>query len=99
MQITTKDEYQIMTEHLQPLLCLVDRNIQSLEYVNINQKDLIKLNYENKARYIDVSNLDPFKVLNTVVSTMDDYNLHYLFLTDQQVYDIYGITEEDLEME
>lgn len=110
MQMTTKEEYQIIANHLEPLLKLVDKDIISVDYLsndrffpsdkqNQYHKDLFAIEYKDKIRYINVTNLDPFKVLNTVVCTIDHYNLNYLFMTEKETLDAFGVSEVDLEME
>lgn len=96
MKITTNYQYTMIAKYLKPLLRIVDPDIQDLHYIIKNNHHLYEFVYQDKSRYIDVSNLDPYKVLNTAINTIDHYNFYHMFLTEQQVNNIFN---DDIELE
>lgn len=57
-----------------------------------NGTPLIAIGIDKTVKYVDISDLSPFKVVNRVLNAMDDYCLQVQFLNDRQVREI----QEDL---
>lgn len=95
--LETDDLRNRVTKELGGLLPTLDERILWTDYIPGSalrtNTPLVAIGYADKVRYVDVSHLSPFKMVNEVMNALDDYCPQVQFLSPRQV----AVLQEDLD--